>query len=208
MDEKMLVLVICHNRFNNLAYWYKAWQKMDTTNAKLVFAITGHFAEHAYDPEIVEVVRMENLGLDIGCLQRFINTREDYDRLLWCPDDFLPLRHDVLNFYKSAEVVGTFWSIQICNHIRTGAIAMTKRIAKAIKFPPELLDGNNRGHCYRFEYGDYNFHHQVYNMGNPCQMVDGSVPPNCPYWMHVDPIFFLDTGQQPHLAHKLAWAGV
>lgn len=207
-NEQMLVLVICYNRIDNLTYWYKAWQNMDTTNSKLVFAITGDFAP-VFDPKIVEVVKMPNLGRDIGCLKRFIDIRDDYDRLLWCPDDFMPLRADVLNFFRQAEVVGTFWSTQVCNHIRSAAIAVTKRIAKNIKFPPELLGSNEITQCYRFEYGDYNFHHQIYSMGNPCKMADGSIPPNSTPWLSPEvldnPIYFLDTGLQSYLSHKLKW---
>jgi len=215
----MLVLVTCYNRFHNLTYWYKAWQAMDTKDCKLIFAITGPFVDNAFDPAIAEVIALPNTG---GVLRKFFQERYDYDRILFCPDDFLPVKKEVLQLCTTADMVGTFWSapmvvpssqfhasegvfilnefqkeptasvIRIPGHIRSGGIAITDKIAKSVKFPP-LVDNNLKLQEYRFEFLDYNFYEQVREMGCSVKMMDGSVPPDSLHWSSVNQEYICDT---------------
>ena len=184
-----VVLIICYDRVNNLAAWESAWEKMDTTDCKLIFAITGpidYKSKH-------EVIRYPNIGMDIGCLQRFIYSREDYDRLLWAPDDFLPVDKDVLQKYNTADVVGTFWSTYIMPHIRSGGVSITKQVAKFLQFPSNLLTDrmHSKRNCYYFEHSLYNFYKQVKNKFS-VKMVDETTPPNSPEWNANPPKFLVD----------------
>jgi len=223
----MLVLVICYNRFENLTYWYEAWQHMDTTDCKLVFGITGHFVDNAFDPKIAEVIRLPNVGRDLGALKSFVNSREDYDRLLWCPDDFLPMRADLLKHYTTADVVGTFWSHgggyygspdgtfqfwDIPPHIRTGGVSVLKHAAKGLVLPPELDLSPESGVLYRkfavqFEFFD--FYKQLVDMGCSVKMADGTTPPNSPHWCNTPQHYLCDvenaTLSGVDTRHMLGW---
>ncbi len=184
------VLVIAYDRVDNLIAWEAAWEKMNTTDCKLIFAITGNIdwkSKH-------EILRYPNIGMDIGCLQRFIQSREDYDRLFWVPDDFLPLDKELLQKYSTADVVGTFWSTTISPHIRSGGVSITKQVAKFLQFPTNLLVDrlNGKRNCYFFEHSLYNFYNQV-RAKFSVKMVDGTTPPNSPEWSKVPQKYLLDS---------------
>ena len=176
-----VVLVVCYNRLHNIHRWLDVWQRMSTSICcKLVFIITGGLPE-VFVPPGIEVIRTDNAGYSTGAVKRFIDFRNDYDRLIWMPDDFLPLRQDLLQLFHSADVVGTFWSTTHHPHIRTGGISMTKEVAKALKFPPGLLS-NSKEDEYSFEYGEFCFYDQVDSLGCSIKMLDGTTPPESPHW--------------------------
>ena len=186
----MVVLIICYNRPHNLKVWEQVWEKMDTTGCELVFAITSDLE---YETKH-EVVRYPNIGMDIGALKRFIDSESGYGRLWWCPDDFLPLRADLFQLYDTADVVGTFWSTQTSPHIRSGGVAVTEQVAKALVFPPTLLTSREQGkaNCYAFEHLRLNFYKKLkYKFS--IKMVDGTIPPNSPHWASQEPQYLFDT---------------
>lgn len=175
----MIVLIIGYNRPHNLKAWEDAWEKMDTTGCELVFAITSDMEYNTQH----EVIRYPNVGMDIGALKRFIDSESDYGRLFWCPDDFLPLRPDLFQLYDTADVVGTFWSTQTSHHIRSGGVAITEQVAKALEFPPNLLTSRSQGkaNCWAFEHLRLNFYRKLKHKFS-IKMVDGTIPPNSPHW--------------------------
>jgi len=192
----MIVLIICYDRLPNLMRWLDAWVRMDTMDCRLVFVITGNVPRFDL-PCGVEVIRMPNLGKDIGALQRFIVARDDYDRLFWCPDDFLPLRPDLLNCYHSADLVGTFWSTETSDHIRSGGVAVSRALARSLNFPPRLLRPRNSQESahdsFAFEHLEYNFFKQTCDLGFTVKMADGTIPPESPNWRDVEMEYLWDT---------------
>lgn len=198
-----LIVIICHNRTSNLDTWAKLLLQMDLTNCKVCFATTGN---NNYFCSTVETIRYPNLGMDIGVLQRIIQQRDDYDTLMWLPDDFFPIRRDVFQLYDTADVVGTFWSTETSQHIRSGAVCVTKEVAKTLQFPPELLIESDveksKYNCHRFEHLDYNFYNQVKDKFS-VRMVDGTKPPKSPYWRTKPQRYFRDTIGQPNVKIRL-----
>ena len=186
----MIVLIICYDRVHNLQAWEAAWNEMDVGECELVFAITGNIEYNT--PH--KVIRYPNIGMDIGVLKRFIDSESDYDRLFWCPDDFLPLRPDLLNLYDTADVVGTFWSIEEKPHIRSGGVAITEEVAKALVFPATMTTSraHAKSNCYSFEHLKLNFYDQVKDKFS-VKMVDGTTPPNSPNWRDVPSTYLLDS---------------
>ena len=181
-----LAVIICYDRVHNLKHWFDAWQKMDIKGWQLRFAITGDVVIRFGELELAK--RYENLGMDIGVVKRIIDT-EQFDRLFWCPDDFLPLRPNLMQLYDTADLVGTFWSTEVSHHIRSGGVCITKEVAKSLKFPPKLLTekniNRNKYNCHRFEHLDYNFYEQVRSSGFTVKMIDGTTPSNSPMWRDV-----------------------
>ncbi len=186
------VLVVCYNRPENLDLWADAWSRMDTTGCKLIFIITGEIPRKSY-PEHIEVIYTDNAGYSTGAVKRFIDFRNDYDELIWMPDDFLPLRPDLFQLFSGADVVGTFWSIVIHQHIRTGGISMTKQVAKSLKFPLNLLQ-NTKENEYEVEYGAFCFYDQLVTLGCSFKMLDGTIPPESPHWEYSDHTYIVDLG--------------
>lgn len=185
-----VVLVVCYNRPQNLVKWLDAWQRMETTGHRLIFILTGDLPQFEQPPWL-EVIRTDNAGYSTGAIKRFIDFRNDWEKLIWMPDDFLPLKEDLLHLYEGADVVGTFWSTTHHPHIRTGGISITKPVAKELKFPLNLLL-NVKEDEYAFEYGDYCFYDQVVKIGCSVKMLDGTIPPESPHWEDVSQDFVLD----------------
>ena len=190
-DKKVkAVLVICYDRPENLELWADAWSRMNTADCKLIFIITGDIPKKEY-PDYIEVIYTDNAGYSTGAVKRFIDFRDDYDELIWMPDDFLPLRADLFQLFSGADVVSTFWSVDIHPHIRTGGILMTKQVAKSLRFPPNILQ-NVKETEYDVEYGEYCFYDQVVKLGHSIKMLDGTVPPNSPQWNHSEHRYIAD----------------
>lgn len=185
------LLVVCYDRLHNLYRWISAWQRMlKSEQHKLIFIITGDLPV-IEAPADVEIIRTDNAGYSTGAIKRFIDFRNDYDRLIWMPDDFLPLRRDLLQLFETADVVGTFWSTTHHSHIRTGGISMTKQVAKALRFPPGLLL-NRKEDEYSFEYGEFCFYDQVAALGCSVRLIDGTTPPESPHWENIPHEFIRD----------------
>lgn len=208
--------VCCFDRPENMEFWLKAWRKMDTTDAKLIFVLTGPVKP----PAGANFIRFPNAGMDIGAFQRFLWMPFEWDRVLWCPDDMIPMRPDLLTYYQTADLVGTYWSngdvegnpgVEM---IRSGGFSVTKEVANLLEFPAKLLMDISKEQCYRFEFGDYNFYKQVKKMGKSIRLADGSVPPDSPPWTSVEQDYLWDRGhfwmiseesQQRHKQRFLEW---
>jgi len=174
---------------------------MNTTGWQLRFGITG--GKNVCYKEVDLCMYYPNIGMDIGVVKRFIDNN-DFDRLFWCPDDFFPLRPDLLQLYNTADLVGTFWSTETSNHIRSGGVCVTKEVAKTLRFPPTLLTEKNiqrsKHNCHRFEHLDCNFYEQVKDKFS-VKMVDGTVPPNSPYWREVKQEYLQAAGGNEELEY-------
>lgn len=197
-ELKTLVALVCHNRPNCMLDWVRAWKQCDRENAKLVILNTGSLDRPAL-PADAEFLTVPNQGLDIGAVQRLIQSPpEPYDLLWWAPDDFLPMRSDFLRLYRkpfddpAVGMVGTFWG---WNHVRSGGVCVRRSVAEKFVFPPDLLKGGTwdeqRHNCYRFEHGDHNFFNQVKAQGFEVRLADGTSPPASPDWRDMSQQFIL-----------------
>ncbi len=199
-----IALIICYDRWNNVQHWMDSWQKMDTEGWQLNFAITGKYMP--FHTSRFEFIQYPNIGMDIGVVQRTIEENNNYERLFWCPDDFLPLRPDLFQLYNTADLVGTFWSTETSNHIRSGGVCVTKEVAKSLRFPPTLLTERNvnksKYNCHRFEHLDFNFYEQVKNGGYSIKMVDGTTPPQSPYWREAPQQYLKAAGGSEQLEYE------
>ena len=189
----LLAIVVCHNRVNCMMDWLRVWKYCERQDAKLLVANTGQLKEPSLPPA-TSFVNFSNDGLDIGVIQRVIQSPpEPYDLLFWAPDDFLPMRTDFLNLYrnpfkdKTVGCVGSFWGV---NHVRSGGVCVRREIAERLVFAPDLLHGGTwdqqRNRCYAFEHGYLNFWQQIKNMGLRILLSDGTEPPASPDWRHMD----------------------
>lgn len=195
---RLLVVLVCHNRPHCMKDWLRAWKQSDRENAVLYVLNTGNL-EAPPLPDDARFLKVSNDGLDIGAVQRFIHSPpEPYDLLMWCPDDFLPMRSDFLRLYRepfvddSIGMVGTFWGI---NHVRSGGVCIRREVAEKLRFPPGIQAGGTwdeqRNRCYRFEHGDMNFFNQVKDNGFDVRLANGSTPPSSSDWRNIQEHFIL-----------------
>lgn len=213
----MLVAVCCYNRPQNIEYWLRAWRNMDKSNVRLCFVTTGKHGPSKRTTSEYMTMKLSNQGMDIGALKQLIDVLPDtYDRIFWTPDDFMPLRKDLFSLYKTADLVGTFWSAEKCLHMRSGGFCMTRELAKSLVFPKKLLIPDVKidqvkDACYEFELGSYGvkirnfnaplntnavkcFYQQAVDGNFTVKMVDGTTPPNSPHWLTTPQQYMVDSG--------------
>lgn len=207
---KILVSVIVFNRLHTLTNWFRAWQIANKmlANVAVIQSLGG------MDPRGVAALatangayhhKRQNLGMDIGALQEVIRLRtqdpshvpaqlfRDWDMLYWTTDDALPMRPDFLQAFirrfndPRVGLVSNYllpdWTYnKVPEHARTVSFAISKEVADKLKFPPVLY---NKQQCWDFEWGQYNMHKQVQNMGYLSVPVDQVAWPygNKPWYM-------------------------
>jgi hypothetical protein len=164
---KIVVAVIIYNRFRNLQAWLNAWAKSDTTFAELLVI-------HNYDDKIqaepyraacaksgVTYIMRPNIGHDIGALQdvcreRLSGFNSDYDFMLWCTDDTIPMRPSFIREYVNAweksetQFVCLEISDEHTRHIRTTGIYAPKYQWMKLQFPVD--PHTELTHNYAFEH--------------------------------------------------------
>ena len=141
---KVVVCVVGFDREHNFKRWEHVWKQCDTAGAELVFIRNGK--------------DRPNVGYDIGAFQDVCRGRvkiPDYDFLIWCTDDVIPMSKTFISdfvdsFGKRTGVVCMQVSDEIAKHIRTTGFCIKKEVAQRLVFPKDPII--TKEHCYLFEH--------------------------------------------------------
>lgn len=168
---RIVVAVIVYNRIDNIALWLERWSRSDTKDAEIVIISNGVHLSGA--------INRKNIGYDIGAFQDVCRKRlkgfPDYDYLIWCTDDVIPMRKDFIRQFISkmnnrTGVVCMQISNEFRNHVRTTGFCVKKEIAERLVFPADPII--TKEHCYEFEHrGTNTLTDQIQRMGLDCVQV-------------------------------------
>lgn len=192
----IVVAVIVYDRFDNIKEWVRCWAMCETQGAQLVIIhnYDSIEAKEAYSLFCLEAgilyIPHENVGFDIGRFQDVCRNRlegfPDYDYLIWCCDDSLPMRKDFVKQYvdqfKNPKVGAAALEISksVRTHIRTTGFAVRKEVADKLQFAADPI--TTKQECYLFEHrgGTNIFLDQVIRLGYKAVQVS-PVPTAC-FW--------------------------
>lgn len=177
----IVVAVIVHDRFHNIREWVRCWSMCETQGATLVIIhnYDSPEAKEAYSQFCAEAgvtyIPHENIGFDIGRFQDVCRNRlegfPEYEYLIWCCDDSLPMRKDFIKMYidkmklPGVGCAALEISKSVRMHIRTTGFCVSKQVADQLQFVADPIV--TKEHCYQFEHrGGLNiFLDQVRRMG-------------------------------------------
>lgn len=162
---KVVVAVVVHKRWDNIQRWLSCWAQCNTYNAELVIIINsdnGQPVESFYRESYatgVKFIHRPNIGYDIGAFQDVCRQRlhgfPDYDYLLWCTDDTIPMDKDFINaflvqFEKHIGLTCMQISNEVTRHVRTTGFCIRKDVAGRLKFPADPITTIQQ--CLHFEH--------------------------------------------------------
>lgn len=163
---KVVVAVIVYNRPENLKYWVNQDVELYVIHNDNGEDYSHLCGRHTY-------IRRPNVGYDIGAMQDVFRGRlpgfpMDWDYLLWCTDDTIPIRPTVIEEYlegftKRVGVVCMHLSGEITPHIRTTGFMIDVKVAAKTKFPTDPV--KTKEDCHNFEYKGLSFYKQVIAQG-------------------------------------------
>jgi hypothetical protein len=202
------VSVVVYNRLNNIKTWINCWRQCNKEDTELIIVHNFYDDESELkkfkdycDSENIRYVPCNKKGFDIGRMQDVFKERlegfpNDWENLIWCTDDTLPMSKDFVQIFVSKlNVPGTGVacieiSPSVTMHIRTTGFAIKKETSKKITFPADPV--TTKAHCYAFEHrGQRNmiFYNQIKALG--LQVVQVAKAENSPlydtgYWKRLD----------------------
>lgn len=156
---RVVVAVVVHDRFENVQRWYDVWQQCDTKGAQLVIIHNGDDRGRGIHSSFIKILFRQNIGYDIGAFQDVCRQRlpgfPDYDYLLWCTDDTIPMSKSFIwdfidKFDPKTGCVCMHISPEVTKHIRTTGFCIPKKIAQGIKFAYDPITTRNQ--CLFFEH--------------------------------------------------------
>lgn len=166
---KVVVAVVCYNRYENLDRWMNCWKQCGTDNAELIFIINNDEGKSGFTQyktsytDNITVIARPNIGYDIGAFQDACKGRipfmPTYDLLLWCTDDTIPMSKDFIQHFVDGfgpKVGLTCMQIseEITRHVRTTGFCIPKAIAQKLSFPTDPITTVQQ--CWQFEHGGSN----------------------------------------------------
>ncbi len=184
---KTLVGLVVYDRIANAERWLAAWHRSAHGPARLAVVHNRDRADPVATRAITAgrpdaYVPRENVGFDIGAFQdvvtgRFAGALPDWEYLLWCTDDFVPVRPDfLLRFLDKARdpgvglVAGRFgywpghWSgLESERHCRTVGFLVRRDVAERLRFPVAKVV--TRDQCLAFEHRPGHLMEQVLALG-------------------------------------------
>lgn len=178
---RVVVAVVVYNRYDNIERWLQCWGKADTQGAQLVIIFNNDNPPSVWKSNFngnhapgVHIVNRPNIGFDIGAFQDVCRNRlpgfPDYDYLLWCTDDTIPMRKDFIGpFLDSFEKRTGITCMQISNehrtHVRTTGFCVRKDVAQRLRFHTDPI--LSKADCRHFEHrgGRWTMYSQVEAMG-------------------------------------------
>ena len=146
---KVVVAVIAYDRFYNVVEWVRCWNLCAKQDAQLVivhnYANDGDRESYqAFCAEAgVSYIPRHNIGFDIGAFQDVARNRlegfPEFDYLIWCTDDVLPMRKDFVYQYlqQKADVAAMHLSPSVRLHIRTTGFGITREALNKMQFPAD-----------------------------------------------------------------------
>lgn len=174
---KIIVAVVVFNRFENIVRWVNCWNQCDKNNAELVIIHNYQnesdlvkYRSYCESNGIGYIARI-NIGFDIGafqdvCRERLNGFDNNWDYLLWCTDDTIPMAKDFISPFinypnQSYGVTCMEVSKEIVLHIRTTGFCIKKEVAIKLSFPADTI--TTKGQCWNFEHrgGNRTFLNQV-----------------------------------------------
>lgn len=160
-----VVAVIVFDRIENIKRWVNCWKQSHTDGAKLVVIHNYYgddklktlFYDYCSKHSVIYIPR-NGKGFDIGGLQDVFRGRlpgfPDWDNLLWCTDDVVPMTKDFIRPFTDALSINGVACMQISDeykrHIRTTGFCIKKEVADKIQFPADPV--TTKQHCYLFEH--------------------------------------------------------
>lgn len=194
--NKIIIAVCVFNRLDNIRKWLKVWRQCDYDNVELVI-IHNYYGDQAELSKFKEVcigvtyIPRNASGFDVGAFQDVCRGRltgfPEYDYLLWCCDDTLPVTVDfIYPFIETIEQPGVgIAAMQIAvsmageKHVRTTGFMIPRSVAERLTFSTDLV--TTKQQCYLFEHrGPNTMTLQVRKMGLTCQQVAPNK--NSPLW--------------------------
>ncbi len=175
---KTIVAVIVYNRLENLKRWVTIWNECKP-NAQLVIIHTGPDDWQQYCTGAIYIKR-KNIGFDIGAFQDVCWGRlkgfPEWDYMLWCTDDTLPMTKDFITPFIKAfnnPKVGVSCmkiSNEVRTHVRTTGFCIKRETAYKFTFPADPIITKQQ--CYMFEHrSQKTLINQVKQMGLECVQV-------------------------------------
>ena len=185
---KTVVAVCVHDRFENIKTWIRCWGQCNSKDAELVIihnyygnkAELTKYKDYCGEHQIKYVPRPGG-GFDIGAFQDLCRNRlsgfPDYNYLIWCTDDVLPINKDFVCLFvdKLNEPGVGVSAMEISNeyarHIRTTGFCLKKETAGKLIFQSDPV--KTKLQCYGFEHRDGQeiFYNQIVSMGLKAEMV-------------------------------------
>lgn len=178
---KIVVAICVHDRYENIKLWVNCWKESNTENAELVI-IHNYYGEEKElqkfktlcDNGGVKYVPRTTNGFDIGAFQDVCRGRltgfPEYDFLLWCCDDTIPMARDFISPFTDkltgkVGVVCMDLSPFVRTHIRTTGFLIARETAQKLTFEVDPI--TTKEDCYRFEHRDprHWFYQQIIKMG-------------------------------------------
>lgn len=185
---KVVVAVVVYNRVENIKKWVHCWGRSERENCQLVI-IHNHDSTESYEAvkrltKSVDGIYIPrpNVGYDIGALQDVVMNRleefpDEYEFLLWCTDDTLPMTRGfvwefVTRMEEGISLVCMEISKEVRAHIRTTGFMLRAEHVAQLKFPINPI--TNKQQCYDFEHrgGPVTLLEQVQQWGTPIQATD------------------------------------
>jgi hypothetical protein len=187
-NEHTVVAIVIFNRFSNLERWITCWYQCVTEgaieNAELVIVHNYYgdetakekYSEYCTQHDIHYVPRLGE-GYDIGAFQDVCQNRlagfPNYDYLLWCTDDCIPMQKDFLapfltklaNPQVGVACMKLYSGPGYPDHVRTTGFCLRKELAQTLIFPVDTI--RTKDDCYNFELraGERTFYKQILNRG-------------------------------------------
>ena len=177
---KVVVAVCIYDRFLNLKEWIRNWKSCSTQDAELVIVhnyanepdrdlYTGYCLDQG-----IKYIPRQNVGFDIGAFQDVCYNRlasfPQFDYLLWCTDDALPMRKDFIQQYihkmtKNVAIAAMAISTERKRHVRTTGFMITREASSKLKFPNDPIV--TKEECYHFEHrgGLHTMMNQILRLG-------------------------------------------
>lgn len=178
---RVVVAVVVYDRFQNIKEWIRSWSMCETNGAELVIIHNypneterESFSDYCNNLGIKYIPRV-NVGYDIGALQDVCRNRldgfPDYDYLIWCCDDLIPMRKDFIKQYidkfnqPNVGCAALDISPSVRKHIRTTGFCIPKHVAEKLQFLVDPII--TKEDCYKFEHrgGTNIFLDQIKRMG-------------------------------------------
>lgn len=162
----LVVAVVVYDRFNNVREWIRCFSISVTDGAQLVIIHNYGdedtrlaFQEYCNNLGVLYIPR-SNVGYDIGAFQDVCRGRlegfPEFDYLLWCTDDCIPMRRDFVKQYMDkikipgVGCVALEISPSVRRHIRTTCFCITKEVSTKLQFVADPI--TTKEQCYQFEH--------------------------------------------------------
>lgn len=179
-----IIVIAVYNRIDNIKQWLHCWKQCEHDDMLIV--IHNHYNEPGLKESIeslcdgITYIPRDKQGFDIGAFQDVCMARlpgfPEWDNLLWCTDDTLPMQKDFAKLFwgqlKTNGVVAMEVSPHVRKHIRTTGFAISRETAKRLVFHADQV--TTKQHCYLFEHfakDGSTFLEQVERMGLTVAMV-------------------------------------